>query len=228
MGTRRHSLAIRSLPRRTTRSRSTQPFNPQPFNPQPFNVPIFDTTAKTFKVTNEGNTQSACSSVINVDDLDEVDTDNLYQIIVWTSSSSSTQNGCDAAVVTQSQILVNITNPQPFNPQPFNPQPFNPQPFNATFTVAPADTGSGHNSHDGTTHAAKKAGEVFYTVIAHQKKPNCPPGTDTDACVSPSEKKNFNVNPPSLTVFASSCDVDAGGAIPDGCQVAFAAPISCP
>jgi hypothetical protein len=201
------------------------PFNPTPFNPTPFNVPIFDTTYKTWQVESEGTTQSAYTSLINVDDADGVDTDNLYQVIVWKNASAGGLIGCDAAVVPQNQILVNITNPTPFNPTPFNPTPFNPTPFNATYTVAPSDTGSAVSSHDGTKHAPKKGDSVYVTAVAHQKKPNCPPNTpDTDACVSPAEKKNFAVNPPTLTVFASSCDVDANGLIPDGCRVGFAGP----
>jgi hypothetical protein len=124
--------------------------NPQVTNPQVTNTAVTDVS---WTVTNTGNTTSAYTSLVDVQNAQQLKNNGYnFRLSLRKRYLVPTLSGCNTVEVEQQVPVSNITNPQVTNPQVTNPQVTNPQVTNpqvtnpqvtnATYYIAPSDSAS--------------------------------------------------------------------------------------
>jgi hypothetical protein len=179
-----------------TETHTPQVTNPQVTNPQVTNTAVTDVN---WTVTNVGNTTSAFTSLIDVQNVQQLKNSGYdFKFFLRKRYLVPTVNGCNTVEVEQQVQVSNIanpqvtnpqvTNPQVTNPQVTNPQVTNPQVTNATYYIAPSDSASAFaaasaassiNSSspiasDGTAFAPRAADNVVVVLRVTQTKKGGP------------------------------------------------------
>jgi hypothetical protein len=167
----------------TTETHTPQVTNPQVTNPQVTNSTITDVA---WTVTNIGNTTSAFTSVIDVNNAQQLQNNGFnFKVFLRKRYLVPTFSGCQTIEVDQPVSTSNIanpqvTNPQVTNPQVTNPQVTNPQVTNASFYLAPSDVSvsafaqSSPIGADGTTLAPRAPDALVLVLRVTQTKSGGP------------------------------------------------------
>jgi hypothetical protein len=131
-----------------TETHTPQVTNPQVTNPQVTNTSVTDVN---WVVTNTGNTTSAYTSLIDVENAQQLKNNGYnFKVFLRKRYLVPSLSGCNTIEVEQPVAVSNIanpqvtnpqvTNPQVTNPQVTNPQVTNPQVTNSTYYIAPSDS----------------------------------------------------------------------------------------
>lgn len=157
--------------------------NPQVTNPQVTNTSI---TELSWTVTNTGNTTSAYTSLIDVENAQQLKNNGFnFKLSMRKRYLVPSFNGCNTVEVEEPLPLSSIsnpqvTNPQVTNPQVTNPQVTNPQVTNSTYYLAPSDSAESFLSStessaigpDGTTLAPRVPDAVVVVLRVTATKKN--------------------------------------------------------
>ena len=218
------------------------PLVPNPLVPNPLvpnitasnstlqNATVYDVQYGVTTVTNEGNTTTAFTSDVKIDNPEQYKGKYVFQLVVYKESASGGFQACNTSNIPGFQILASVPMttamlnplvpnplvPNPLVPNPLVPNPLVPNPLvpNATYNVAPSDHGpTEQNSHDGTTHAPLGPDQVHVALFAYRIVPLPPPGQP-----DPVPPFNPQVDPPSHNVISASCNSDGT------CPTSFVAP----
>ena len=218
------------------------PLVPNPLVPNPLvpnitasnstlqNATVYDVQYGVTTVTNEGNTTTAFTSDVKIDNPEQYEGKYVFQLVVYKESASGGFQACNTSNIPGFQILASVPMttamlnplvpnplvPNPLVPNPLVPNPLVPNPLvpNATYNVAPSDHGpTEQNSHDGTTHAPLGPDQVHVALFAYRIVPLPPPGQP-----DPVPPFNPQVDPPSHNVISASCNSDGT------CPTSFVAP----
>jgi hypothetical protein len=144
------NVALNSDPTTPATSSNTETHTPQVTNPQVTNPQVTNTsvTDVSWIVTNSGSTTSAFTSLIDVENAQQLKNNGYnFKIFLKKRYLVPALSGCNTVEIEQPVAVSNIlnpqvTNPQVTNPQVTNPQVTNPQVTNSTYYIAPSDSGT--------------------------------------------------------------------------------------
>jgi hypothetical protein len=183
-------VALNNDPTTAPISSDTEVHTPQVTNPQVTNPQVTNTTETdiTWQVTNVGNTTSAYTSLVDVENAQQLKNNGyqfkvslrkIYRVPSLVPACTTVETAQELPISTIANPQV--TNPQVTNPQVTNPQVTNPQVTNSSYYLAPSDSGtnslstaSSPTGSDGTTVAPLVPDAIVLTLRVTQTKKGGP------------------------------------------------------
>jgi hypothetical protein len=195
---------------------------------------IFNVQYGTTSVTNGGNTTTAFTPDVKIDNPSQYDGEYVFQLVVYKTSASAGFDGCSTSNVPGFQILASVPmtsdmlnplepnplvpNPPVPNPpvtNPLVPNPLVPNPLvpNATLTIAPSDSGSSTGGAAARSLSGASAQNADDGTLHAPKVPDEVHIALFAYQIVEQPTHVFNPNPaadggdpPSVSVFSTSCN----------------------
>jgi hypothetical protein len=192
------NVALNNDPTTPVDSTNSETHNPQVTNPQVTNPQVTNTaiTDVSWAITNTGNTTSAYTSLLDVENVQQLKNNGYtFKVSLKKLYLVPTLSGCNTVELEQPVPLSTVanpqvtnpqvTNPQVTNPQVTNPQVTNPQVTNTTYYIAPSDSATAASTfavsaasspvaQDGTAFPPRVPDAVVLTLRVTQTKKGGP------------------------------------------------------